>query len=995
MSESCPPQAFIDIDFKPHWLVMAVPSILGLNGQLLNASKITFYHDIDDKEPLPPAVPAQSMGRGQCVKLIARFQASVRSDQFDNDGQLDAAQPKHRHKKKTKAANPDTDAEDGTFAIDLSSDAETMDSRSDVEGRLVTNTELANMLPAKTIPGGVSRKHSKRRQSSSAALSTAKKPCQRATVEDAENNEVQVVNMLTLIIITEAPPLPSHPLSLKKAGSASSVASTATHGKCNNIYLFYKEVTTATDGTTVEGNRYYRCYHGSCKVFTITPAMKHSVKNMIHHLEAHFPQMHKLWAHLEQRREPPTEIEIKITSASKELSQKDMADYLKVRELAEPISTLDDTFSKQLASTWDQGHFEELLAKWIIECDEPFDVVERPLFKELLSYVHLFSCQPLKTPGCTTICTKIMKLGEDTIEGVKSSFEALESQVLLSLDAWTSENQIVFLAIVAHYITNNGESEELLIDFKEIIGEHSGENMVSMVWETLELYGLKGKIVSLIMDNAFNNDTLVEGIASRCKQEGIPFSAQDARGCCMPHTIHLAAVLLLENIGAISIGEATRAGTSSVVYQEAAGSSAPGDDDEDPNIVDSKPLNLDTIDPIDTSAIGKLRKIVCAVRSSPQCHAAWLDKIRSHNVATRDNLKLLMLILDIQRAAELKKPLNNFVAKTCQLRPYELTDQDWTSVKMVMDWLHIFKDATQQMLDKLKTILHSLPANVPTNVKNGLVRAHQKLSDYYFKFDQSPHVCWAALLDPRISYTALAEDFANNLDLSDSLETLKTELRTYYLTNYAGRHTPSPSSTQASSHSTLGTSVSSAPITNFTAHYQCQDFNACDPIKWWYAHHLQFPNLYRLAHDILAIPGSAVAVECIFSGGCDMILIRRASLKAKTICTLMILKQHLRLAHAMPAVCRYPLFSLPPATPRTHPAIPLAPIMHAPPSLPVSDRFPMLSPPLPPPQAYPTPAPPPGGLFGHLFTPSHLQTNPYGPSIFSKLTPAASENLTA
>ncbi|CAA7270783.1 unnamed protein product [Cyclocybe aegerita] len=52
-------------------------------------------------------------------------------------------------------------------------------------------------------------------------------------------------------------------------------------------------------------------------------------------------------------------------------------------------------------------------------------------------------------------------------------------------------------------------------------------------------------------------------------------------------------------------------------------------------------------------------------------------------------------------------------------------------------------------------------------------------------------------------------------------------------------------------------------------------------------------------------------------------------------------------------------------------------------------------PPLQPPQAYPTPTPPPGGLFGHLFTLSHPQTNLYGPSIPGKLTPASPENLTA
>jgi hypothetical protein len=37
-------------------------------------------------------------------------------------------------------------------------------------------------------------------------------------------------------------------------------------------------------------------------------------------------------------------------------------------------------------------------------------------------------------------------------------------------------------------------TEELLIDFRELIGEHSGENMAEAVWATLELYGLIGRV---------------------------------------------------------------------------------------------------------------------------------------------------------------------------------------------------------------------------------------------------------------------------------------------------------------------------------------------------------------------------------------------------------------------------------------------------------------------------------------------------------------------
>jgi hypothetical protein len=37
-------------------------------------------------------------------------------------------------------------------------------------------------------------------------------------------------------------------------------------------------------------------------------------------------------------------------------------------------------------------------------------------------------------------------------------------------------------------------TEELLIDFRELIGSHSGENMAEAIWETLDLYGLKGRV---------------------------------------------------------------------------------------------------------------------------------------------------------------------------------------------------------------------------------------------------------------------------------------------------------------------------------------------------------------------------------------------------------------------------------------------------------------------------------------------------------------------
>jgi len=85
-------------------------------------------------------------------------------------------------------------------------------------------------------------------------------------------------------------------------------------------------------------------------------------------------------------------------------------------------------------------------------------------------------------------------------------------------------------------------TEELLIDFHELVGEHSGENMAEVVWKTLEMYGLLGQVIAFIMDNAMNNDTLVDGIEAWCEAAGIKFSAKQAQLRCMPHTCHLAAL---------------------------------------------------------------------------------------------------------------------------------------------------------------------------------------------------------------------------------------------------------------------------------------------------------------------------------------------------------------------------------------------------------------------------------------------------------------------
>lgn len=110
-----------------------------------------------------------------------------------------------------------------------------------------------------------------------------------------------------------------------------------------------------------------------------------------------------------------------------------------------------------------------------------------------------------------------------------------------------------------------------------------------------------------------------------------------------------------------------------------------------------------------------------------------------------------------------EKSIKHFVAANHEyLQDYFLLEEHWNNIKLLAHWLEIFWSATTQMSstsvpmistthaifwglqDKLKGILRSLPNTVSADIKAGLLEAHQKLSDYFTKFDESPFYTWSA-----------------------------------------------------------------------------------------------------------------------------------------------------------------------------------------------------------------------------------------------------------
>ncbi|KAF5324671.1 hypothetical protein D9611_004416 [Ephemerocybe angulata] len=400
---------------------------------------------------------------------------------------------------------------------------------------------------------------------------------------------------------------------------------------------------------------------------------------------------------------------------------------------------------------------------------------------------------------------------------------------------------------------------------------------------------------------------------------------------------------LLEGIGAISKSDRDAAETSG--YQvNVVPSEAEVDDQEEDNDFDlNGELDEDAELPgLNFGAIHKVRKISRGVRSSPQRREAWMKEATSMVQGYRLNpdsapanapKNPLMLILDVstrwgsshamlERFLQFRPAISQFTAKHKDFWQYDLTQSEWHTIETVCEWLQLFKIATQQMSTtsspmlsstiavfrvlqgKLKDILRHLPNDFPSTVKTALINAHKKLSDYYFRFDESRYGTWAALLDPRISYQGLRSSFSDDPSLLTFLDDSRLKLENHYHDMYEPFLPSHPPPTTSTTHTPsfafdfmAAFQQAPAPTSSEIDSYfrlPIEDFRTCDPVQWWHKQRFQFPRLYKLARDILSIPGSAVAVERIFSGGRDTISLRRASLRPKTIRMLMISKQRYR-----------------------------------------------------------------------------------------------------
>jgi hypothetical protein len=114
-----------------------------------------------------------------------------------------------------------------------------------------------------------------------------------------------------------------------------------------------------------------------------------------------------------------------------------------------------------------------------------------------------------KIPGADTVANRI----QDRVSASEAETTALlastASTVSLTIDGWTSNNDKSMIGMNLTWLSPDMQQHHACIDFTQIDGKHSGENLAILVFKALKKHNVLQKLLTVTADNADNNDTCV------------------------------------------------------------------------------------------------------------------------------------------------------------------------------------------------------------------------------------------------------------------------------------------------------------------------------------------------------------------------------------------------------------------------------------------------------------------------------------------------------
>ena len=320
---------------------------------------------------------------------------------------------------------------------------------------------------------------------------------------------------------------------------------------------------------------------------------------------------------------------------------------------------------------------------------------------EHLAFKAIFEAAEVELPIKTadTLCNRIKNDFYKGRNKLKQDLARSCHTIALSLDAWTSEHQLAIFGVIGHWITPDFERREELLEFTELYGPHSGENMADILLITLQELEIAPKLLTITGDNASNNGTLCDALQTELRKTYddeddefrmkplMRFHGRKSFIRCLAHIINLICKDVLATLKAGSAKEAK------AILDELAAQ-------KDHSFTSTHSTK---------GAIVKLRLLVLWIARSPQRRQEWREvspaKQVGYDVDNRWNSTYNM----ISDSTRLRKELTQFVRSHPDVQALQIADDEWLTLQQVEKVLKPFWDHTNTVSKGCPTVVDSLP----------------------------------------------------------------------------------------------------------------------------------------------------------------------------------------------------------------------------------------------------------------------------------------------
>ncbi|KAL9572045.1 hypothetical protein ACKAV7_003762 [Fusarium commune] len=170
---------------------------------------------------------------------------------------------------------------------------------------------------------------------------------------------------------------------------------------------------------------------------------------------------------------------------------------------------------------------------------------ENRYFRELLFFLNPILLNHLPK-AAKTIRSWVIDAFLSKKQRLREDLQRSRSRISISFDLWTSPNPYAILGVIAIWINTTGKRRTTVLGIRRVYGEHTGENLRSVVLKLLKEYDISGDEIGYFMlDNASSNDTAIRFILKELCPWMDSKQHRHRRLRCLGHIINLCCQAFL------------------------------------------------------------------------------------------------------------------------------------------------------------------------------------------------------------------------------------------------------------------------------------------------------------------------------------------------------------------------------------------------------------------------------------------------------------------